>query len=597
VTDHADEQFLRSWLGEPVWLPESDLGHVTAYTHVTPQQRGPLPPLDRRGIIRMFAATRLVIAAVVVTLFGGLLLSVGLPSGREGDPRPAAIVPTGTPIGESSAIARPTDPAPEAVAAERSKKVHWADQGVTLDAREFVIESNGRTFRPKAPTRISGHHDTSTDDPPKRAELEAHWQDQGTFMRLGFELRSDGTDWWIDRLRAYDGTDQPEYLYYGGLEERTRTPVGQAFEGSLDARATRGQRGRLVPDARVRIMDMRLEAFDPDTIPTPAPVTALPQLVVELETSAMLPGQVQRATASWCLSGGCWPAEDIKWSTHSARTVKVAPTRGSWTQITALRHGQADVIANDLAGRNGYGKGFAVRPRPGKGTDEERYGKSRANAIYPRDHVLQVGELAVLTGWHCPEEGLRQFGPDDVPGTDDDGCQTKAISSARPLVGSGLALVGTFGPSAVVQADEFERPHDTLQYASVFLKLGDDYRIYVPNLYIRDRGYEGPALGDLDADGDVDDADREVLATALDEHGTEIGEGADGWGAELDMNGDHVIDRVDLDIVDALARVGWGELEPTPAQPSPTQPPFFPGQPPGTSPPPVTPAPEATPEP
>lgn len=454
--------------------------------------------------------------------------------------------------------------------------VRWSDGGVTFEAADFTIETAGRTFKPRRTVWTSGYHDAyrTVGDYPRDAELESHWRAQGTHMRLRFELRTDGTDWWIQRIRTYDGTGQPEYLSYGGLKERTRTPIGEAFQGSLTARATGGQRTRLVPDARVRIEDMRLEAFDLGTIPSPGPRARDPRLVVEMDQSALLRGQSLRASASWCLSEDeCWPAEDVRWRSGSPDVVRVEPRSGSWTRVTARRPGNADL---SYSGGNTQGSiGFEVRPRPGRVDDyEQTDGWMRWHLTTPREQVLKLGQYTVMTGWICPVREVGRLGKDGKPGTADDECTTDDVRGVWVRPGSGLAVVGTTGPSAVVVADSFEFGDDPLMSSwaglSFDFRKGSDFGI--SNLYIRNGTWRGPLLGDLDEDGAVDSTDVAILTDAIEDHGSTIAKGADGWRKRLDLNADYVIDQVDADIVTMLAQAHAGELEPVLPTPYPRMP-------------------------
>jgi len=284
----TDEQLLRTWLQEPVWMPESDLGSVVARAHQSPQHRSLLPQFDSRGLIRMLSATKLVVAGVVIALFGGFLMA-GVLSDGNGDglpPAPAALTPTDEPDAAPLEIRKPiAEPAPSAAAItkraeqapepqpaiDRPRKVHWEDGGVMFDARDFTIKTQYGTYRPQAPHSISGYHHGYGGSPeglPRAAELEADWKKDGAWMRLRFELHSDGTDWWIRRIRTYDGhPSDGQYLNYPGLKERTLTKVGRAFTGSLDIRPTGSERKSSVPGARLRIDDMRLEAFVLEAIP------------------------------------------------------------------------------------------------------------------------------------------------------------------------------------------------------------------------------------------------------------------------------------------------------------------------------------------
>lgn len=454
--------------------------------------------------------------------------------------------------------------------------VRWSDGGVTFEAADFTIEANGRTFKPKRTDWTSGYHDTyrTIGDYPREAEIESGWPAQGTRMRLRFELRTDGSDWWVHRIRTYDGTGQPDYLSYGGLKERTRTPIGEAFEGSLTARATGGQRSRLVSDARVRIEDMRLEAFDPGAIPSPAPRVPDPRLVVQMDQTALLKGQSLRANAEWCLSEEeCWPADDVRWYTTTPDIVRLEPRNGSWTRVTARRPGDADLSFK--GGNTDGGIGFEVAARPGRTEDyEQTDGWMRWHLTTPREQVLKLGQYTVMTGWICPVREVGRLGKDGKPGTADDKCKTDDVRDVRVRAGSGLAVVGTSGPSALVIADSFEFEGESLMSSwaglSFDFKKGSDFG--TSNLYIRDGKWRGPFLGDLDEDGAVDGADVAIVTDAIEADGPRIRKGADAWRKRLDLNVDYVIDQVDADIITMLADAHAGELEPVVPTPYPRMP-------------------------
>ncbi len=586
MNESTEERLLRAWLEEPVWLPESDLTPVLAYAHRRRQQRGWLPPIDRADPLAWVGATALVmmLALALVIVVGGYLQARAQVPGPDHDSAPVAHSlasptdqsepqsPAPTPATDVATIA-PTTPSPPG-------KVHWEDHGVTFNARTFTIETNGRTFQPKSPISITGSYD-QTQDPPAGAKLDADWKDQGRWMRLGFELRSDGSHWWIEHVRAYDGKVNGSWLVFGGLKEETLTPVGQAFEGSLKLRATDGEQKRLIDDARVQIDDMRLRAFDPASIPTPESRIERPRLTIEFEQERLLPRQSQRITAQWCLGDQCWPADDAKWRSDTPNNLKLEPTTGTWTRAIALRPGEADVRVTTQATH--YASSFMIRPRAGEGSDRQRYSDARRaekTVVTPRDKVLQLGQYAVLTAWRCPTKGADQLGPDGEAGTEDDKCRTEEPRSFTLLPGSGLASLGTFGPSTVVVAESFEIADDDVQFAGVLASFDSPAWLVVaePNLYIRDRRYSGPLLGDLDADDDVDPADLALLETTIDGSDSVIGPGDGGWDAALDLDRDYRLDRVDIEILDALVRAYAGELVPEPAKPFPTDPPEFEGR-------------------
>ncbi len=104
--EHA--ALVKAWLKEPIGLPEIDTARTAQLVHLTPQQRGWLPPLIARRSHTMLSATKLVAAGIVVAAFGGFLLSTGTLKLQDEVNAPAAI--TATP----SESAVPNDPTPEA---------------------------------------------------------------------------------------------------------------------------------------------------------------------------------------------------------------------------------------------------------------------------------------------------------------------------------------------------------------------------------------------------------------------------------------------------------------------------------------------------
>ena len=62
--------------------------------------------------------------------------------------------------------------------------------------------------------------------------LEVIWFEHEVEQRLNMYFGSDGTDWWVDEIRTYDGYDPGEWVYaYGPFFQ---TPLGEAFEGDVE---------------------------------------------------------------------------------------------------------------------------------------------------------------------------------------------------------------------------------------------------------------------------------------------------------------------------------------------------------------------------
>lgn len=124
---------------------------------------------------------------------------------------------------------------------------------VSLQAAALTVEiTDGRerrSFSAPAP-QVTGDPGTMNE----YTTLELTWQEHDVEMRLYIYFRSDGTDWWSNEIRTYDGRKQGEWITYEG--EFFRSKLGSPFTGDLDLQAKdHGVTGRL------RLTGMTLEAF------------------------------------------------------------------------------------------------------------------------------------------------------------------------------------------------------------------------------------------------------------------------------------------------------------------------------------------------
>ena len=110
--DHA--ALVRGWLQEPISVSPIDSASVARRVAQTQQRHGPLPMPDTGGLRTMLSATRLIVAGVVIVLFGGFVLFGGVP-GPELGSIGGSVPPT--PL-EDPAVARGTAP-PSASASTR----------------------------------------------------------------------------------------------------------------------------------------------------------------------------------------------------------------------------------------------------------------------------------------------------------------------------------------------------------------------------------------------------------------------------------------------------------------------------------------------
>jgi hypothetical protein len=266
---------------------------------------------------------------------------------------------------------------------------------------------------------------------------------------------------------------------------------------------------------------------------------------IRFETSTMLPGQRQRVEAKWCAPNGCVPLE-VRWKAESPYA-SITRDRGTWTELVAQRPGSPSLDV--LRPRSHLGIAFTIQPLPDDPASR-RLEPGRRPVAYPVRQILEPGQYFVLTSWRCRSEGARRFGDDRRPGTEDDGCEVEPIESAGPLDGSGVSVVGRFGPSVLMRVDPDSG--GDLRFAGVFMRYADRAVGPFPFLYVREGDREAPGLGDLDADGEVDADDLALVEETRALSDDPVLPADDAWQAALDLNQDRRIDEVDLAIETTL---------------------------------------------
>jgi hypothetical protein len=137
----------------------------------------------------------------------------------------------------------------------------WHGGGVRLEADELQLRIGNRRFAGAGEALTVGATE------PDRARLESRWYERGVEQRLVLDLVVDGTSWWVSQARTYDGRNQGGWITFGELAERTRTTLGEPFEGDLEASSTGAQRKALRKPgaAELRLGGLRLTAFTPGT--------------------------------------------------------------------------------------------------------------------------------------------------------------------------------------------------------------------------------------------------------------------------------------------------------------------------------------------
>lgn len=115
---------------------------------------------------------------------------------------------------------------------------------VLLEAAEVEVTVADRSFVPPSDVVVQGDPGT----PNEYTTLELTWHEADIEQRIYIYFTSDGTNWWADEIRTYDGNIAAEWIVEHGVF--FESPLGSAFEGDLD-----------LPN--LKIHDMRLEAFLP----------------------------------------------------------------------------------------------------------------------------------------------------------------------------------------------------------------------------------------------------------------------------------------------------------------------------------------------
>jgi hypothetical protein len=150
----------------------------------------------------MFGAVKLLVAGVSVALVSAFFVS-------------GAIGPSG-----------PAVPGAMSPASPGASGVDWTTERVSLSADDFRLDVNDLEFGVDVEPQL--HSDPGDSN---YWTLEVTWFEHEVEQRLNMYFGSDGTDWWVDEIRTYDGYDPGEWVYaYGPLFQ---TPLGEAFEGDV----------------------------------------------------------------------------------------------------------------------------------------------------------------------------------------------------------------------------------------------------------------------------------------------------------------------------------------------------------------------------
>lgn len=204
----------------------------------------------------------------VLSGLGALALLVGCPELEILSSPPDAIAPHATDAQDDDAghaadggvMKAAAEPGPETPA--NREHIDWSTPFVKLQAEEFRIEVQGKTFLCESQSaRASLNSNPGTRN--AYTTFERIWTEHGVEMRLFIYFYSDGSDWWANEIRIYDGRTDADWLAATG--EWFRRPLGQAFTGDLDltlgvpawSAAISGSRG----PGQLTLHNLQLQAF------------------------------------------------------------------------------------------------------------------------------------------------------------------------------------------------------------------------------------------------------------------------------------------------------------------------------------------------
>ncbi len=209
MNDERFEPVLSAWLkGSMATPPDARQSAATVAARLpTTSQRGRWrPPVvslrARRGSAPMTPMPRYAAAAVFVALIGGALL-LGVLASQSDE--------------EASVVGASASPSV-------APSIQWGTEVVDMQADSFGLDVNDLTF-----TTGSGVAEIDSDPGDSTYwTLEITWFEHDVEQRLNMYFGSDGTEWWVDEIRTYDGYER--VYAYGPFFS---TPLGETYEDDV----------------------------------------------------------------------------------------------------------------------------------------------------------------------------------------------------------------------------------------------------------------------------------------------------------------------------------------------------------------------------
>jgi hypothetical protein len=140
---------------------------------------------------------------------------------------------------------------PISIDEETLNPVSWKTSRVSLKADHFFIIADGDTF-------YSTDDELEVDSDPGDSgycTLEVTWIEKEVEMRLYIYFYSDGTYWWSNEFRTYNGKENGDWIYYYGTFFKSK--LGTPFTGSVEIESDSSNYYK----RKVHFTNLRLQAF------------------------------------------------------------------------------------------------------------------------------------------------------------------------------------------------------------------------------------------------------------------------------------------------------------------------------------------------
>ena len=148
--------------------------------------------------------------------------------------------------------------------------IHWQTETVKLDADSFSIQAGGQTFTATPDSGTYGLNVRSDPGSTNYTTLESDWIEHGVPMRFFIYFKADGTNWWSNEMRTYNGLAQGDWIYYNN-NTFFLTPLGQSYTNqNFNLQSTSG-----AISGTIHFTNLKLKVTPSSIVwssPTPSPI-------------------------------------------------------------------------------------------------------------------------------------------------------------------------------------------------------------------------------------------------------------------------------------------------------------------------------------